>query len=54
MPGKTGKRPAPPKPCGKCGLEIPRGSAFMREKKADYHEACWWANRKDKESRGRS
>lgn len=49
MPGKTGKRPAPPKPCGKCGKAIARGSDFMREKKADFHEDCWWEMRKTKE-----
>ena len=41
MGGKTGKRAKPPRPCGRCGKEIPPGP-FMRESKADYHEGCWY------------
>jgi hypothetical protein len=43
MPGRTGKRAKPPKPCGACGKEI--FGPFNRERDTDYHQECWWLKR---------
>lgn len=40
MPGKTGKRAAPAKPCHECGKKIE--AVCMRRPEGDYHESCWW------------
>lgn len=39
MPGRTGKRCKPARPCGRCGKPI-KGD-FFRRPKADYDETCF-------------
>ncbi len=51
MPGKTGKRAKPPGICGRCGKQIARGGAFMREPKADFHESCWWDKQEESKNK---
>lgn len=46
MPGRTGKRAKPARPCGGCRKAI--HGKFFREPKVDYCETCWWEKLKVK------
>ena len=39
MPGRTGKKHNPKRPCGRCGEKIE--GDFYRTKKADYCRTCY-------------
>ena len=43
MPGRTGKRARPPKPCAGCGKKVE--GDFMRHRSKDYHQWCWFKMR---------